>query len=306
MKQLLTLALLLGVTLASAATQFSTRTYELKDFTELEVGNVVKVIYTQGATYSVKLTGRTDWLDLMEVKTSGGRLKVTARNTKKFNNVKKKDQPDGEHNFILLLTAPCIQGILLNGVSTFEAKSLTSDQLHVRLNGVSKLLVDEIETPDFHADVNGLSKVQSTHLQCQKLEATVNGSSKMDMEQVSAKKVQLDVSGSSKARLVQIAKSEDATIGVSGASKLELGVETSGLMQIGLSGAGRGELTFKGGRLRTVCTGASKLTANVNCEAINASCDGASKASFIGTADKVEIERGSVATNIDTSRLNQF
>jgi len=306
MKQFLTLALFLSAMQASAATQFSTRAYELKDFTELEVNGVVKVVYTQGKAYSVKLTGRTDWLDLMELKTSSGKLKVTAKNSKKFNNVKKKDQPDGEHIFILHLTAPCIQEVQLNGVSTFEAKRLTSDQLIVRLNGVSKLLVNEIEALNFHAGINGASRMESKNVQCQKLEATVAGSGKMDMEQITAKKVQLDLGGASKARLAQISKSEDATINVSGASKLELGAETSGLMQIGLAGAGKGELTFKGGRLRTVCKGASKLTANVNCEAINASCDGAGRASFIGTADKVEIERGSVATNIDTSRLNQF
>lgn len=75
---------------------------------------------------------------------------------------------------------------------------------------------------------------------------------------------------------------------------------------MGLSGASKGELTFKGGRLRSFCKGASKLNANVNCESIQAGCDGASKTTFTGTADKVEIDRGGVATNIDTSRLNQF
>ena len=81
--------------------KFSTRTYPLSDFTDLDVSNAVKVIYTQGDSYKVQLTGRTDWLDLMEVTSKGGTLKVQAKSSSKFNNVKKKDQPDGEHNFIL-------------------------------------------------------------------------------------------------------------------------------------------------------------------------------------------------------------
>ncbi|MBO7569867.1 MAG: hypothetical protein J6T11_05910, partial [Bacteroidaceae bacterium] len=97
-----------------------------------------------------------------------------------------------------------------------------------------------------------------------------------------------------------------ATFGVNGASKLTLSAEVSGDMNIGLAGASKGELTFKGGILRTVCTGASKLNADVNCKKLNANCDGASKANFSGTADQVENDRSGVAVNIDTTHLNQF
>lgn len=306
MKHLLTLALLLSAAVAQAATPFATRTYDLKDFTYLEVSDVVKVVYTQGEPYSVKLTGRKDWLDLMEVRAIGGKLTVKAKKTKKFNNVKKKDQPDGHHNFILHLTAPCLQNIAIGGVSAFEARCLTPDYLFVRLSGVSRLVVDEIETSSFHTEVNGVSEVKSKHIQCKELAASLGGSSKMNVEQTSATTVNINVSGASKANLPQIGKAEKATVNVNGASKIVIGAETSGLMQIGLAGASKGELTYKGGSLRTACTGASKLEANVHCASINANCDGASKTRFTGTADKVEIDRGGVATNIDTSGLNQF
>ena len=75
---------------AEDGSKFSTRTYSLADFTYLHVSNVVKVIYTQGDSYKVQLTGRTDWLDLMEVTSKGGTLKVQAKKTKKFDNVKKR------------------------------------------------------------------------------------------------------------------------------------------------------------------------------------------------------------------------
>lgn len=306
MKHLFALALLLSAAVAQAATPFSTRTYDLKDFTILEVSNVVKVIYTQGEPYSVELTGRKDWLDLMEVSTSGGKLSVKAKKTKKFDNVKKKDQPDGQHNFILRLTAPCLQNILIGGVSTFEAKRLTPDHLFVKLNGVSKLIVDEIETPSFHTEVNGVSEVKSQQIQCKDLKANLSGSSKMNVVQTAATKVYINVSGASKANLTQINKAEEAKVNVNGASKIVIGAEINGLLQIGLAGASKGELTYKGVNLRTACTGASTLEANVNCATINANCDGASKTRFSGTADKVEIDRGGVAVNIDTSRLNQF
>lgn len=306
MKHMLSLALLVSAMVAQAATPFSTRTYQLKDFTSLEVHDVVKVVYTQGESYSVKLTGRTDWLDLMEVKTSGGKLIVKAKKTKKFDNAKKKDMPDGKHNFILKLTAPCLQDILIGGVSTFEAKRLTPDHLIVRLGGVSKLHVDEIETPSLHTEVNGVSEMKAKRIQCKNLEANISGSSKMNAEQIAATQANISMSGASTANLQQITKAEKATVTVNGASKITIGAETSGLLQMRLSGASKGELTFKGGHLQTACTGASKLEANVNCAGIQANCDVASKACFSGTADKVEIDRSGVAVNIDTSRLNQF
>ena len=291
---------------AQAAREFSTRTYDLKDFTILDVSNVVKVIYSQGDTYSVKLTGRTDWLDYMEVKSSEGRLTVKAKNPKKFKNIKEKDQPDGKHNFILELTAPCLQNILISGVSTFEAKRLSPDFLHVRLEGVSKLLVDDIEVPNFSLGINGVSEVRSKHIQCKEMNVDISGASKMELNKATVAQSTFTISGASKVKLNELLKNEKCTFNVNGASDLKLNAETSGLLQAGFSGASKGELTYKGGNLRTWCTGASKLEANVNCATINAHCDGASKTRFSGTADKVEIDRGGVAANIDTSRLNQF
>ena len=151
-----------------------------------------------------------------------------------------------------------------------------------------------------------LSKVNAENFTCQKLEADVSGSSKADIQQLSAKDVHFYISGASKANLPHFTQGEEATFGVNGASKLTLSAQVTGKMQVGLSGASKGELTYKGGSLRTACTGASKLNANVNCAAISANCDGASKTTFSGTADKVEIDRSGVAVNIDTSSLNQF
>ena len=289
MKRFTLFALLLSVLFGSttfAAEKFSTRTYPLSDFANLDVSSAVKVFYTQGDTFQVKLTGRTDWLDLMEVTADGGTLKLKAKNTKKFNNVKKKDQPDGAHNFILYLTAPNLKDIVLCGVSDFEGVRLTPENLSLRLEGVSKFKVDSIECHSLQLHLAGVSKVDAASLTCQELAA--------------------DISGSCKVNLSQFTQGEQATFAVSGASRLTLSAEVAGKMQVSLTGASKGELTFKGGSLHTTCTGASKLIADVNCAAVSASCDGASKITFNGTADKVEIDHSGVSGNINTSRLNQF
>ena len=296
----------LGVRPSGGGASFSTRTYPLSDFTDIQVSNVVKVIYTQGDSYKVQLTGRADWLDLMEVTSTGGTLSVRAKKTKKFDNVKKKDQPDGEHNFILRLTAPCLQNINLSGVSSFEGKRLTPDWLHVRLEGVSKFKADAIECGNLDFIIKGASKVDIGSIDTPRFSADVMGSSNADIQHLKAKAVNCIISGASKANLPNVTKGEKASFALNGASKLNLSAELSDELGIGLAGASKGELTFKGGSLRTACTGASKLNANVNCTAINAKCDGASKTNFSGTADKVEIDRSGVAVNIDTSRLNQF
>ena len=286
---------------------FTTRTYDLSDFTILDVSNVVKVVYTQGNAYSVKLTGRAELLDEMEVTATGGQLKVTAKRSKKFNNVKQKDRPDGKHNFILQLTAPCLENILLSGVSTFETTDMMPDYLYVRLEGVSKLKANSIESQSLKMSISGCSEVHVGSAACKEYEASVSGSSKVDIQKLNAEEEAVThLSGASKATHPSFVVTDKATFNVNGASQLTLNAKGCKLLQVGFSGASKGEVEFKGSALRTWCTGASKLDARLDCKSVQSNCDGASKINLSGTADKVEIERGGVATNIDTSRLNQF
>lgn len=292
---------------AAKGNVFTTRTYDLADFTILDVSNVVKVVYTQGNAYSVKLTGRADLLDEMEVTATGGRLKVSARRSKKFNNLKQKDRPDGKHNFILQLTAPCLENILLSGVSTFETTTLMPDFLYVRLEGVSKLKASSIESQSLKMDIRGCSEVHVGSVACKEYEASVSGSSKAEIQKLTAdKRAVANLSGASKVAHTHLAVKDKATFNVNGASKLSLSAKDCNLLEVGFSGASKGDVKFKGTAMRAWCTGASKLDASLDCTSVQANCDGASKINLSGTADKVEIERGGVAANINTSHLNQY
>ena len=198
MKKLLTIALLLSATLAQAATKFATRTYELTNFIEIVVNNSVKVIYTQGEPYSVKLTGRADWLDLMKVSTTADVLNVVATRTKKFNNVKKKDLPDGQHIFILHLTAPCLQNVDLRGASSFEAKSMTPDRFGALLDGASTMLIDEIDTPKFSIRLKGASTFKGQQIKCDEfVGASLLGASQASIKSATAPKSDFSVTGAS-------------------------------------------------------------------------------------------------------------
>ncbi|MBP3829539.1 MAG: DUF2807 domain-containing protein [Bacteroidaceae bacterium] len=292
---------------AAKGSVFTTRTYDLQDFTILDVSNVVKVVYTQGNAYSVKLTGRAELLDEMEVTATGGQLKVSAKRSKKFNNVKQKDRPDGKHNFILQLTAPCLENILLSGVSTFETTAMMPDFLFVRLEGVSKLKANSIESQSLKMSISGCSEVHVGSVACKEYEASMSGSSKVDIQKLTAEKGAVThLNGASKATHPSLAVKGRVIFNVNGASKLTLSAKDCESLQVGFSGASKGEVSFKGNALRTWCTGASKLDARLDCASVQSNCDGASKINLSGTADKVEIERGGVATNIDTSHLNQF
>ncbi len=302
---MLLLSTIVGVE-AFAGTSFVTRTYNLRDFTILEVNNIVKVVYTQGETYSVKLTGRKDLLDKMEVNATGGRLSVRAKKTKVLDNLKQKDKPDGQHNFILQLTAPCLKNILLYGVSTFQTTSMTSDYMQVSLNGVSKFKAEGVDCPTFSVSVEGCSELRLGKALCKRFDAKVKGSSKVEIQHVTTGSAYTELSGASKLSMSAFYVKEKASMSANGASKLTLSVADCKSLDIGFAGASKGDVTFKGEALRAACTGASKLEARLDCQGVKANCDGASRINFSGTADKVEVERGGVATNIDTSRLNQF
>ena len=265
--------------------RFSTRTYPLTDFSKIDVGNVVKVIYTQGSTYSVELTGRTDWLDDMYVNATDGKLTVRTADKKKFNNVKKSDKPDGNYTFILRLTAPSLEGINLHGASAFESKQVSSNELCILLSGATQLTIDAAESD--------------------KMTIESSGAGQLDFKGIAVREIDVRLSGACKAKFPIAGKAETVKLIASGASELTLGGEISGLMQVNLSGACNSRLKCKGGSLRTLCSGASDVVAEVNCQNVYANCSGASKIKLTGTADHVEID-GSSVTNIDTSRLNQL
>ena len=288
MKRFSLVALLLSVVLGcmpNPSGKFTTRTYKLSDFTGIQVSNVVKVVYTQGDKYEVKLTGRTDWLDLMEVTSTGGMLKVKAKKTKAFNRVKKQDRPDGSHNFILRLTAPSLQDINLSGVSAFEGKQLTMGNLNLHLDGVSKFKADAIKSNDMRLNLSGVSKVEVGSLKCKKIDANINGASKAELPDVS--------------------QSQKAVFDVSGASKIDVTAESLAL-EVRIVGASKGDLSFKGGNLSAYCAGASHLDTEVRCKEVEAKCYGASKIGLSGAAGRVETDKDGVASKIDTSRLNKL
>lgn len=289
MKRFSLVALLLSVFLgcmANPSGKFTTRTYKLSDFTGIQVSNVVKVVYTQGDKYEVKLTGRTDWLDLMEVTSAGGMLKVKAKKTKAFNRVKKQDQPDGSHNFILRLTAPSLQDINLSGVSTFEGKHLAMDNLNLHLEGVSKFKADAIKCNDMRLSLIGVSKMEVGSVKCKNIDANIEGASKVELPDVS--------------------QGQKAVFHVVGASKLNLTAEFSEQLQVKLVGASKSDLTFKGGNLSAYCTGASHLEAEVRCKEVDAKCYGASKIELSGAAGKVKTDKDGVASKINTSDLKKM
>ena len=291
----------------AGSSSFTTRTYDLRDFTNIDVSSVVKVIYKQGETYSVKLTGRTDLLEYMEVTSAGGQLKVGAKKTRKLDNLKKKDLPDGQHHFILELTAPCLENILLSGVSSFETGTMTTDFLYVRLEGVSKLKLGDLDTPSLKLSLSGCSEVHIGGAVCKEYGAEVRGSSKVDIRKLSADKIAATtINGASKATYPALAAKGKVTFNVGGASKVTASVTGSEVLELGCSGASKGDVTFKGGALRAFCTGASKIEAQLEAQSAYAHSDGASKIKLAGTADKVEVDHGGVAANVDTSRLNQY
>lgn len=291
---------------AITAQKFTTRTYPLRDFTNISVGNSVKVIYTQGAKYKVQLKGRADWLKLMELTIQDGTLKVYTNKSKKLKNTKKEDQPDGEHIFILEVTAPCLKDIQVSGACAFESKSLKSDKISLNCNGAASFKVGTIDCNILNLNLSGASKMGIANIACQKIQANISGANKTDIQHLKAKEVRFTTSGASVIKLPNLSQGKTATFNLNGASDLTLSAEVKELLRLGLSGAGKVGLTFKGGSLRTDCNGGAKLKADVNCTSISASCDGASRIVFKGTADKVEIDRGSVAVNINTSQLNQF
>ena len=229
--------------------RFSTRTYNLSDFTGIDVSSVVKVIYTQGEKYSVKLTGRTDWLDYMDVSATNGTLKVYAKENRVFSNVRKEDKPDGEHNFILHLTAPSLQNICLEGVSVFESSRLSADVL---------IEVEEMAAQDVKWNIGGTSKLNLSQMRkCENVKMDISGASHCVVAAKATGLMQVILSGASKSDLTF--KGGNLRTVCSGASTMDAKVDCAAVSAI-CSGASTGKFS---GTAKSVDVNASDITSRI-------------------------------------------
>jgi hypothetical protein len=122
----------------------TTSTYDFKDFTEISVGSLSRVIVTRGSEYRVQVTAGTGALGDLQVEQTGEKVSLGLSNTRIFS---------------ALITMPTLHRIEVsdNALANVTLRNFDQGQMTIDLGGVSTMRGEGLIVADLDATVSGVS-----------------------------------------------------------------------------------------------------------------------------------------------------
>ena len=167
----------------------STRTYDFKNFDELEMGNAFRVNVLAGPSFSVKATGELNDLDDLEMFVQDEKLVARYRNS--WRNRKQMD---------IDITMPLLEGVDFSGAVDAEIEGFENlSSVDFELSGASKCDFDG-SAKDFTFDLSGASQLYLFGTG-KYLDGELSGASQLNLLDLPAEQSNLKLSGASSAKV---------------------------------------------------------------------------------------------------------
>ncbi|MBQ8099600.1 MAG: DUF2807 domain-containing protein [Bacteroidaceae bacterium] len=223
-----------------------------QNFSSIDAGPLVKVIFHQNAQPSARIEIPERWKNHVKYSYSNGKIKVENRDH--YSIVPRKVS----EYIMLYVNAPRLLSLDLSGVSHADLGTLhQTEGLSIELSGASNVNIDDFESE-------------------KDLLAYISGASGMGIGRLRAQKVGLGLSGASKVALQGILSSA-LTADISGASKAKLSGEV-GHLTFDASGASSVTASGKAGKALIDASGTSKIdVSNLQCQQVTEDLSGMSK-----------------------------
>lgn len=151
-----------------------TREYQVKDFDHIDCGTIANIYFTQGNETRVVAKLHHGNLDLLEVSTHNGCLKLRTADlglpTKRFS-IGKRNRAyvgdlDGKHSeqqeVDLYITAPSLRKLEMSGVCTFSAEHLNVPKLDIVMAGVNQVKLSDVTCNETNMMISGVSSMDAT------------------------------------------------------------------------------------------------------------------------------------------------
>ncbi|WAC12196.1 head GIN domain-containing protein [Dyadobacter pollutisoli] len=168
----------------------STRTYDFKNFDELEMGSAFRVNVVEGAAFAVSATGELNDLDDLEVFVQDGKL--VARYNNSWKSHRKAMDID--------ITMPDIAGVDFSGAVSASIEGFENlPELEFELSGASKCDF-EGSVRNLKLDLSGASRLDLFG-DGKFMDGELSGASQLNAFDWAAEESDLDVSGASDARV---------------------------------------------------------------------------------------------------------
>ncbi len=224
----------------------TTKTFDYKDFTAIEVENNFDLEITYAETFSITVSGSDRSMDHLEVSKSGDVLKVG-----------KKGWGWSwfwESTPKAVITLPDLHRLDVSGASWGEVRGFKSgNNFALRLSGASTINLD-METGDFEARVSGASDLD-INMKAGTLDTEISGASKLTGN-IDTGNSRIELSGASDVRLT--GSGSDLRLECSGASGAKLIGYPVTNADVNLSGASDADIDVSG-NLDVTVSGASTL-----------------------------------------------
>lgn len=174
-RMILTTALAAGLLVAGTAYahekgEHTVKTYDLTDFSVIDISGVYRVELTVGDEYSLSVEGHDEELAKSEIEVKNGTLYLGHEKDR----WKRGKEMNSDKALLATITMPEFDAISVQGVTDFKATGIDADRFEISVSGVADMdlsgTCNKIE-----ASVNGVGDVDARDLKCKDGEATVNG-----------------------------------------------------------------------------------------------------------------------------------
>ena len=181
------------------------KTYDLRNFDKLSMGNAFHINVKQGSDFKIKVNGDSRDIDDLTVRVSNGELKIYYSKWR-----------IRRYRMEIDIEMPTVKEIDFSGASTSYIQGFDNlEQLEIDLSGSSTATISA-NARTYEIDLSGASELDLEG-NGKEMEADLSGASKLNSFDTLVEKATLDVSGASTSR---VNVSEKLNINASGASKV--------------------------------------------------------------------------------------
>ena len=148
--------------LANAGETYS-KTYELRDFSAIEISGAYELDVEVGDDYSVRLSGPEEEMSRAEVAVRDGALTLGSR--------KHRGDRDG---VLAVVTMPALDRLSVSGVVDADIRGVDAGAFKINLSGVGEVTVDG-RCGQLYARVSGVGELDARALKCGSAEVSLSG-----------------------------------------------------------------------------------------------------------------------------------
>ncbi|MEL7436033.1 MAG: head GIN domain-containing protein [Chloroflexota bacterium] len=184
-----------------------TQSYEVSDFTSVDVGGVGELVITIGEPASLEITTDTNLHEYIEVTVEDNTLDIGFENGVVISN---------PTELTYAVTVPSLESVSMSGSASFSMDEFTAESFTLSVSGAADVEMDDLDLESFTLDISGSADVTLDGT-AGEMDLEVSGAADLDATDLEVSTATIDISGSSD---VNLTVTESLTGEVSGAADL--------------------------------------------------------------------------------------